>query len=403
MSEQQVVFTPHGFTSRTSRPEVALATSDVANGAVFVFHCGQRRSLSHVHQGVLGLGQFGLGKVDERRKAALKSHLIEEARWTVTGTGSASSGSDSNLQKSDAAAIAAIKSHAAYGQLSIHVYFDKLLDESNGKAWTIMVRALERDFAPAAAKKAGSKKVHTYTAPAKVPKAPQAAHWLVFDGASAPSRDGEVGRLVAADPASRPDVEPYYSLACYVDVASLVAMAREGAAQQQQGKLVQQQLRLYEDGWLRDNLQRHLNITELSQAGEQIAHSPNGDELFEEIHGRESLLSHLAHWDGFEKDAIYSQGHQCDHDHGDGEDHHHDHSHGHGHVHGQQPTRMPKQMVLWSWLNADKAQQQQGGQGGEAAKAKKKRKKRNKNKSKAAAPTDASPSEQATTEQETQQ
>lgn len=48
---------------------------------------------------------------------------------------------------------------------------------------------------------------------------------------------------------------------------------------------------------------------ELSQAGEQIAHSPNGDELFEEIHGRESLLSHLAHWDGFEKDAIYSQGH----------------------------------------------------------------------------------------------
>lgn len=402
MSEQQVVFTPHGFTSRTSRPEVALATSDVANGAVFVFHCGQRRSLSHVHQGVLGLGQFGLGKVDERRKAALKSHLIEEARWTVTGTGSASSGSDSNLQKSDAAAIAAIKSHAAYGQLSIHVYFDKLLDESNGKAWTIMVRALERDFAPAAAKKAGSKKVHTYTAPAKVPKAPQAAHWLVFDGASAPSRDGEVGRLVAADPASRPDVEPYYSLACYVDVASLVAMAREGAAQQQQGKLVQQQLRLYEDGWLRDNLQRHLNITELSQAGEQIAHSPNGDELFEEIHGRESLLSHLAHWDGFEKDAIYSQGHQCDHDHGDGEDHHHDHSHGHGHVHGQQPTRMPKQMVLWSWLNADKAQQQ-GGQGGEAAKAKKKRKKRNKNKSKAAAPTDASPSEQATTEQETQQ
>ncbi len=266
MSEQQrqVVFTPHGFTSRTSRPEVALATSDVANGAVFVFQCGLRRSLSHVHQGVLGLGQFGLGKVDERRKAALKSHLIEEARWTVTGTGSASassSGSDSNLQKSDAAAIAAIKSHAGYGQLSIHVYFDKLLDESNGKAWTIMVRALERDFAPAAAKKAGSKKVHTYTAPAKVPKAPQAAHWLVFDGASAPSRDGEVGRLVAADPASRPDVEPYYSLACYVDVASLVAMAREGAAQQQQGKLVQQQLRLYEDGWLRDNLQRHLNIT----------------------------------------------------------------------------------------------------------------------------------------------
>jgi hypothetical protein len=63
---------------------------------------------------------------------------------------------------------------------------------------------------------------------------------------------------------------------------------------------------------------------------------------------------------------------------------------------------MPKQMVLWSWLNADKAQQQQGGQGGEAAKAKKKRKKRNKNKSKAAT-TDASPSEQATTEQETQQ
>jgi hypothetical protein len=265
--QQQVVFTPHGFTSRTAKAEVALATSDVANGAIFAFHCGQRRSLSHVHQGVLGLGQFGLGKVDERRKAVLRSHLIDEARWTVTGaapapaTSASSSGGDFNDQKSnDAAAIAAIKSHAAYGQLSVHVYFDKLLDESNGKAWTIMVRALERDFAPpAAAKKGGRKVVHTYTAPAKVPKAPQAAHWLVFDGSTTPSRDGELGRLVAADPASRPEVEPYYSLACYVDVASLVAMAHEGSAGGHKKPL--QQLRLYEDGWLKDNLQRHLNIS----------------------------------------------------------------------------------------------------------------------------------------------
>jgi len=49
--------------------------------------------------------------------------------------------------------------------------------------------------------------------------------------------------------------------------------------------------------------------TELTRAIEQVAHSPGGDELLEEIQGKELLLNHLVHWDGFEKDALLMQPH----------------------------------------------------------------------------------------------
>jgi hypothetical protein len=376
------IFTPHGFTSRSSRPEVGLATSDVSNGAVFLFQCRTRRSLSHVHQGLLGLGTFGLGKVDEKQKEALKSFFHEEIFWVVTG-GDLSDG----LKKGGGSPLADLRTcHPDFARLSMHVFFDKLLDESNGKAWTIMVRALERELLgqQQGGKKANKKTtmIHVYTSPARVPKAPLAAHWLMFPGnsdettsssSSASHSSGEAGQLVPAGPEARKAVEPYYSLACYVDVAALLILARSNQQQHPHEHLKLQQLRLYCDGWLRDGLRRHLHLPELTRAIEQVAHSPGGDELLEEIQGKELLLNHLVHWDGFEKDALLMQPHQCDHDH-DHDDHHHHHGHGHG----QQPTLVPRQVLLQHWLSAESGN---GEQTVAASQTKKKRKKRHKKKS----------------------
>ncbi len=176
---------PYGFTARTARADVTLATSDLSASAIFVFHAGARRSLSHLHHLSLGLrGAYGEGQIDEVKKKQVVDYLNAELEW--------------------------VKSKPSGSPLRVFIYFDLNTENLNGQAWTIVSRVIERQF-PALSKK--NKAVQVITAPNRLPKKKHG--WLTFDS------EGEKMSKDATE-ASRQQVQPYYSLLCCFDVFSFI-------------------------------------------------------------------------------------------------------------------------------------------------------------------------------------